>query len=312
MLSKFKTKTKNIFLDKFTKKINSNNKEKFSIILSPSLYWLKKINLSVNLREVKKLLPSIFEDILPEGVYSYFVYKEGDEYIAFAYEDKKILELLREKNIPLSNISSIHLAQTELQNLSMPVKVNENEVIYVKDNIILLGFKEWFDDVKELSLDDITLSNKKIRIKQYGGNLIDTKHLYKISFILGLLIFILIVQIFILNNKIGKIETKKDELFQKYHLKPTMIQNLSILESYKEIFNKQLKLRKVVGEILKLKLDKNEKIISIKYAGNLILVKIKGIGNDKQAKSVIDFLNKENIKFTYNFIKNQMNIEVKI
>ncbi len=50
--------------------------EKVDIILSPSLYWIKKISLPLNsLREVRTLLPSIFEDMLPDGIYSYSVYK---------------------------------------------------------------------------------------------------------------------------------------------------------------------------------------------------------------------------------------------
>jgi hypothetical protein len=310
LFSKFKTKSKKIFLDKFSK-VKIDNQEKYSIILSPSLYWVKKLNLSLNSRDIKKLLPSIFEDILPEGNYSYYVYKDGDEYIAFAYEDKNILNLLKEKNIPLANISSIHFAQTELKNLSEPVKVNENEALYVKDNIVLISPKDWFQNLRYLNLDDITLSNKKIKIKQYS-DLISPKHLYKINIALGLFIFILIAQLVILDKKIDKIEIKKDKLSQKYNLKPTMMQNVAILNSYKEVFKKQLKLRKTVEKFLKLKLNKNEKIMNIKYDGKKVLLKIKGISNEKQAKNVIKVLKKENFIFSHKFIKNQMQIEVEI
>ncbi|MDQ7066925.1 MAG: hypothetical protein Q9M40_02365 [Sulfurimonas sp.] len=74
-------------------------REKVSIILSPSLYWVQKLSLRVKyVREVKKLLPSIFEDMLPAGQYSYSAYKRGDDFFIFAYEDKAILKLLQDKS----------------------------------------------------------------------------------------------------------------------------------------------------------------------------------------------------------------------
>ena len=98
---KFNTKLKTIFLDPNSDKSVINNydndsilvtddaskkREKVNVILSPSLYWVKKLSLPVKyVREVKKLLPSIFEDTLPKGNYNYTAYKSGEDFFGFEH-----------------------------------------------------------------------------------------------------------------------------------------------------------------------------------------------------------------------------------
>jgi hypothetical protein len=94
---KFRRDTTTLFLDPASKEqLIYDTSKKVNIILSPSLYWVKKMSLPVtNVREVKKLLPSIFEDSLPVGHYSYTAYKHGEDFMLFAYEDKKNTRLTR-------------------------------------------------------------------------------------------------------------------------------------------------------------------------------------------------------------------------
>ena len=87
MFSKFNKQIDTIFLDTICDNFHTDNK--VNIILSPSLYWIKKVSLPVkNVKDVKPLLASIFEDILPDGTYNYSAYKNDDAYLVFAYEDK--------------------------------------------------------------------------------------------------------------------------------------------------------------------------------------------------------------------------------
>jgi len=66
----------NFFITKnFGKKIDA----KSDIILSPEFYWVKKVSLNVKFtNEVKKMAPSIFEGILPNGEFEYRVFRVSD------------------------------------------------------------------------------------------------------------------------------------------------------------------------------------------------------------------------------------------
>jgi len=310
---KFKTKRKKFFLDpNRAETFSYDGNEKLSIILSPALYWVKKISLNVKyLREIRPLLPSLFEDMLPDGNYSYYVYKEGSEYIAFAYEDQKILALLKEQNIALANVASVHFAQSELQFLDVPVGVNDKEVLYVKDGIVLLAPKEWFASVENLNLEAVSLSNKQITLQQFG-HLFDRKSFYKIAIGLALFAVVLVVQIIIIKEKTETIEQEKSKVFQKYHLKATMMQNRSILEHYKTIYKNQIHLRSVVEKILSLPLAKTQKITQIRYEDKKLITYIDGVKSKQIALSIENSLKHKEVDFKSKYVKNRLIVEVKI
>ncbi len=240
---RFNQDKKTVFLDPYTELVVSD--EKLHIILSPSLYWVRKVNLPLKYaREAKKLLESLFEDILPEGNYSYSVYRasEEGEFFIFAYEDKSILDLLTKQGIASSSISSIHFAQSELYDIQGAIKINEKQSIYVKDDIVTLVPCCWIEESGALNLEDIKLSKHKITLAQFG-HIVDGSSLIKIGVILGVFILLTWVELFIIKQDIQKIQTQSSELFAKYKLKPTMFQNKALLKKYKKIHANQTKLR---------------------------------------------------------------------
>ena len=137
MFTKFNQKHKTFFLDLSSPAVEVD--EKVNIILSPSMYWVKKLSLPLSKSsEAKKLLESIFEDTLPLGNYNYSVYKEGKFFFAFAYDDKFIIDTLEEKGISVANVASVHFAQSELGFIEGAVKINETQSIFLKDGILIL------------------------------------------------------------------------------------------------------------------------------------------------------------------------------
>ncbi len=267
MLTRFNQDKKIIFLDPHTELLVSD--EKLHIILSPSLYWVKKVILPLkHAREAKKLLESLFEDVLPEGNYSYSVYKasEEGEFFIFAYEDKSILDLLTKQGISSSNIGSVHFAQSELYNLQGAMKINETQSIYVKDGIVTLVPCCWIQESGMLSIEDTQLSKHKIILTQFG-HIVDSSSLIKISAILGLFILLIWVELFILKQDIQKIQAQSSELFIKYKLKPTIFQNKALLKKYTKIHTNQTKLRMNFSKELKKK-----NIQKISYKNNKLKV----------------------------------------
>lgn len=254
MFMKFNSKNKTIFLDPKSSGYDISKDEKLNIILSPSLYWVKKITQSFkSVRDAKKYLPSIFEDILPDGNYSYDTYKEGGEFFIFAYEDRVILDILSKFGISSANITNIYFAQSEIAHIEGAVKVNEQQSIYVKDDIVVLVPCCWIEESGNLNLDEIKLSKRKVAIQQYA-HIVDNSSLYKIGAILLVMSILLLGEYIITLSKTQKIEKLKDELFVKYKLKPTMMQNRSMLKKYTKIHNKQTKIREYISLLLSIKL----------------------------------------------------------
>lgn len=202
MFMNFKRPTTTLFLEpSANEEFSFDKSEKLNIILSPALYWVKKMPLPVSsVREVKKLLPSIFEDSLPEGHYSYTAYKSGEEFMLFAYEDKKILALLSKVGIGLANIASVHFAQSEFKELSHAFCINEKQCMYMKDELLVLAPSAWISNKEKLNIEDIQLSKHTLTLQQFG-HIVDNSSLYKMGAILGVLALVLLIEIFITNAK---------------------------------------------------------------------------------------------------------------
>lgn len=262
-LMKFNEQKRVVFLDP-NSQLSIKDDEKVEIILSPSLYWVQKIKLPVKyIRDVKKLLPSLFEDILPSGNYNYSAYKnenEDESFFIFAYEDKKIIDLASRFGINSSNISSVHFAQSELSDLEGAVKINDSQSIYVKDGVVTLVPCCWIEESGNIDLENIKLSKHKITLAQFG-HIVDNSSLYKIASVLVVFSLLFFSEYFITKQKISAIQEQKSKLYKEYDLKPTMFQNKAILKKYQGIHQNQTTLRQELSKKLK---QKNIKLITYK------------------------------------------------
>lgn len=307
MFSKFNKQIDAIFLD--TESSNFHTDANVNIILSPSLYWVKKVTLPVQkVKDVKPLLKSIFEDILPDGVYSYSAYKHGSSFFVFAYEDKKILKLIESKGLKSSQINHIYFAQSELSNINGAMKINTTQSIYVKDDIVVLLPCCWIKESGKLDISTIKLSKHHINIQQYT-NFIDEKSLYKIIGLSLVFTLLLLTEYILTLQNIDKISAKKDNIFSSYSLKPTMIQNRSLLKKYEKIDAKQINLRKYIADILSLNLLNNVKLKLLTSDEKKLTVIFSGI-DDKASTQIKKQL--KNHKYTSKLKSNFLTLEFKL
>ena len=314
----FSKNYKTIFLDVDTPALEKS--EKVNIILSPSLYWVKKLTLFVKyVREVKKLLPSIFEDTLTAGNYNYSAYKnphavgEETEYFAFAYEDKKIIELLSQKNIPISNVASIRFAQSEMDSLETSYKIDESKSVYVKDDIVVVVPSMWLKESSELDLDSIVLSKHTISLQQFS-HIIDPKSLYKIASIIVVLMILVIGELFITKQKTEYVEKQKSLLFSKNGLKSTMFQNKALLKKYKAINKKQTKLRKYIAHILSVRLQGSERLSLLEFKNKILNAKFSGVkkGHAISIESSLKSLLSKNTKIKKVYKNEILSLEISL
>ena len=309
MFWKFKRQVDTVFVD--SNSADFHIEDSVNIILSPSLYWVKKVNLPVkSLREVKPLLESLFEDILPEGGYSYVASKSGDEYFIFAYDDKYILDLLAQKGIPSSKINGVYFAQNELLHLQEAKKIDENEVILVKDDIVILLPLQFSPTENILDISDLKLSKNRITLKQFG-HILNEKSLYAIVVLFVVLLLLVTTEYIITLNKIDKIQTQRDNIFSKYALKPTMMQNRSLLKGYEESYKRQMKLRNVLAVVLDMHLKSTHKVKFIEYKNRKIMLSYSGL--KKGAEQYIEiYFRIKGIKYSAKYNKNIWYVEVKL
>jgi len=309
---KFNSSNRRIFLDPSCDTAISVKKgEKVDLILSPSLYWVKKITLPVkNVRDVKKLLPSIFEESLPQGNYSYNAYKSDEEFIVFAYEDKKVLEKIAQCGVSSSQIARVYFAQSEFENIDKALKLSEKSALYVQDKLVLLAPLQWFSSVDALSLDEIKLSKHKINLQQYG-HIVDPKSLYKIGGVLAAFVVLLIIELFIANTKLDKISLSKEEVFSKYKLQSTTLQNSASLKKYTKIYSTQMKLREYITLFLKLKLKKDQKITIVSYKNRILSVTVSGVKQATQ-KRIITMLQQKKADYKTAFHEENLKVEIKL
>ena len=307
LFTKFKKSNSVIFLDphaQIAPKIAESTR--VDIILSPSLYWVKKLKLPVKYtRDVKKLLPSIFEDILPNGNYSYAVFKEDDGYIAFAYEDKQIIDELTKQKIPVVNVENVYFAQTELLS-SSPCMINDKEALVLENGVLFLAPLDWFEDIKPLSLSSVIRSNKAIKLQQYS-HIIDTGSINKIGALLGVFIVVLIVEMFITSQKIDHLEQEKEKLFTHAKLLPTMMQNRAVLAEYETTFEKQTKLRNILGILLQIEL--RQKITKIELKNKVLHITLQEI-DQATTKKILQSLKAYESTLRSSLKNNSFEIEV--
>jgi hypothetical protein len=312
LFTRFKTNATTLFIDpNFEGTLEYESGKKVNLILSPSLYWVKKLSLPISsVREVKKLLPSIFEDTLLESHYSYTAYKSGDDFIAFAYEDKKIFDLLKRLGISYSDVVSLHFAQSEFDTIESAFEINASQSIYLKDSLLVLAPTTWLKETQILDVKDIELSKHRVKLQQFG-HIVDNSSLYKVGTILIVLALILIVEIFVAKSKLSDVQVVKEELFSKYKLQSTMFQNSASMKKYTKIYTTQTKLREYISYFLSMKLKTGQKITLVEYKNSMLYVSISGVAKGSEGK-ITSQLNSKGVKFKTSHNNDTIKVEMKL
>ena len=250
MFSKFKTDSEIVFLDP-SLDIEQKDAKKIAVILSPALYWVRAFVLPVTSeKEAKKLLPSLFEDFLPEGEFGYYGYFEGERYIGFAYEEEKIRALLIQKGVDLGSIDSFHFAQSIFDSEMLPLKLDDAWMLQEIDGIVVKLPLMQQEELKPLDVSTLQLSSKAIKIERYAAP-IEKKTLYLLCGAALLFALLYGAQWFKIDQEVVRLQQRSSEIFSKYSLLPTMTQNKSVLKKYEKIDTRQKKLRRVVAALLK-------------------------------------------------------------
>jgi len=280
----FRSKAKAFFVD-----VDSSSyllDEPVNVILSPSMYWVKRVTLPVKyLREVKSLIPSLFEENLPDGKYSYSAYKDGDNFLIFAYNDKEVLDLIAEKGISSANINNIYLAQSEFDTIDASIKISEKSVLSLQNGVIVKLPSVLAPEAAALDLERHTFSNQTIHLTRFN-QIADKKSQMVFASILGFLIVMFTTEWLITSSKVSTIMEKQGEVFSSHNLPSTSFQNEAIHAKLNTIFERQSRIRDILNLALTIKLKPEEQLQRVSLEKNKVIIAITTASETSGAKSL--------------------------
>lgn len=302
----FKSRARLVFVD--NEPIEVHEAEKLDIILSPRYYWVKRQSLPVKyLREVKKLLPSLFEETLDEDKYSYTAYKEEDTYLLFAYKDKEILERLQACGIEATAINNIYFAQSEFDHLEHAVHLS-NTALMVKDGVVVQLPKTFVSNEADIDLQAHELSKHKVEVARYS-HIADDTSMRKFMIFMGVLIALFASEWAIVASKLDAIEQKQEQVFEKEGLRASHIQNQAILTRLEKRYQRQRGIRRVSGMFLDMKLQEGERLQNVSLVKNSVVAEF-SVDNEKRVKAMSNLVQQTGYKFTKKYDKKILRFEV--
>jgi hypothetical protein len=305
----FNRNVQKVYIDTDTPAVKSE--EMLDIILSPAYYWVKRQPLPVRyLREARKLLPSLFEDTLPKGHYSYTAYKEGDDYLLFAYSDKTILDALAAKGIKSSQIHKVYFAQSEFGTMETPLQVDTQSALSIQGGIVVKLPLQFTREAVPLDLNAHRVSPYDIDLARYA-HIADQRIIARISVFMALLTLLFGTEWAIVAAKTGTLETKRTELFDRYGLPSTAIQNEAILKRLEKRYAEQSALRDATAKLLALRLEKGEQMTRLVYDEPRLDVSFR-IPAQSRADAVVARLKREGLRFTHTFEHQILRLEVSL
>jgi len=296
----FLTKTSQIISD-----------SKVDLILSPEFYWVRVFEIPVKSKhDALDVLPTLFEDVLPQGEFSYHVIKEEKQkYLCFAYENKNILECIKKSNLNLSQINNIYFAQTEFKEISRFVS-GKNAFMYSLDDILIKVPPILIQDAINIDqvLDTHKVSAHKVKIKFYSS-LINSKLIYTFMSIFAVLITLNVFKYVVYNKNISILEVKSAQVKKSYNLPRSMLETNSVVSKMKRKIIKGTKLRESLDYIFDFKNRQTKgKLKQVNYSGN----SIKLLFEDISYSQVKTYLSKKFKIIKNSKNKNQVRFEVKI
>lgn len=303
----FSSDAQKIFIDTDTLPVTTE--EPLDIVLSPAFYWVKRVHLPVKrLGDVRKLLPSLFEEILPEGSYSYRAVEEGDDYLIFAYDDRKIIDALGRKNITAGQIRHLYFAQSECEQTDEPIRAGDEHVMLFKEGVLVRLPKRLAAEATPLRLKEQSSSADRVVLARYT-NIADTRSVGWTVGLTGLLIVLFALEWLMVGSKNTQIEAKQQALFEQYDLKPTKLQNEAVLNRLETLYGKQAKIRDVAGSLLRTQLQGDERVTDLSIGQEKAVVLFEKI-DQKRARQLEAELRQSGLQPVTGFEKGMWKVEV--
>ena len=291
------SKTKILLLDKNILPVHIEGK--VDIILLPSLYWFREEVLPAkNSQQAKKLAPSLFDAVTPEGNYSYHAQKHEDGFWLFAYDESQIASAISEAGLRPGQIQNIYFAQNEFGGLELPLRVDSEYVLANSEGALCMLPSRYVEESANAEdfLKELKLSKEKVSVNLFKNSLIDEKQINYLTAIVIVFIIIYTAAFMIEKHHYKQMLIKERALIEHYDLPETSFQLEGLRSSLENRQRRQVKMRKKLKELFKLPIKNGEYVKKFEVGMKKVSYEIV-MNNAKRAEDIKQILQK-NIRIT--------------
>jgi hypothetical protein len=222
----------------------------------------------------------LFEEFIDISNLKFYVKKISlKKYLAFAYDEKKIITSILNAGLTLKQINKIYFSQVELKNKL----IEQNETCVRIDGVCLGLLDDKIVQVpsclntivqNKIDISQLSLSNDNISVN------IDSKYVSKdisnkLSIIFTLFTILIFMNIYKKNDVITKITNKIEIIKVNSNIPNSSIQTKSIIKSYKKLYNLQIDIREMLHYTMLVKRVVGATIVSCEYKNKIIKCKFK-------------------------------------
>jgi hypothetical protein len=129
--------------------------EQVDVMLSPSLYTLKRESLEIKFaHQAKKLAPSVLDELIDEKEYQYSAFKDEQGWVFIAYSPSQVLEALKQTGLDPAQVGKLYFAQQSSTMFSNPIALDAQHALGLVDGIVTVMPKALYGERRFLSFDE--------------------------------------------------------------------------------------------------------------------------------------------------------------
>lgn len=245
-----------LFLDREAQPVSVQGK--VDLILSPSLYWFRTEALPVKtVFQAKKLAPSVFDAITPEGVYSYHVLKRDEGFWLFAYNEEQIIDAVTRTGIRPSDVRHIYFAQTECAALETPLRLGATRILSSVDGVVTELPARYAATAEEASSFFETHERKgpTVGITLYHSTLLDKKQFKRLSIVAGIFALLYGIEYFTARAQLATLLEEQEKIADTYRLPQTSFERDGLINALNKKQKRQTQLRTTAKALFALPAD---------------------------------------------------------
>ncbi|WP_345969804.1 hypothetical protein WCX72_10970 [Sulfurimonas sp. HSL1-6] len=228
------------------------------LVLSPSLYWFRSEALPVKtVFQARKLAPSVFDAIVPEGVYSYHVLKRDDTFWLFAYNEEQIIDTIARSGIRPTDVRHLYFAQTECAALETPLRLGGTRILSSVDGVVTELPARYAADAEDARHFFKTHARKgpAVGITLYHSALLDKKQFKRLSIVAAVFALLYGIEYFTARAHLASVLEEQEKIADTYRLPQTSFERNGLISALEKKQKRQTRLRETAKALFDLPAD---------------------------------------------------------
>ncbi|UFS62152.1 hypothetical protein LOH54_10895 [Sulfurimonas sp. HSL-3221] len=228
------------------------------LVLSPSLYWFRSEALPVKtVFQARKLAPSVFDAIVPEGIYSYHVLKRDDTFWLFAYNEEQIIGTIARSGIRPTDVRHLYFAQTECAALETPLRLGGTRILSSVDGVVTELPARYAADAEDARhfFESHARQGPAVGITLYHSALLDKKQFKRLSIVAAVFALLYGIEYFTARAHLASVLEEQEKIAETYRLPQTSFERNGLISALEKKQKRQTRLRETAKALFDLPAD---------------------------------------------------------